>query len=389
MLNKELISKEYSFLGDGIFLNVSSVVMPPLRVQKAYNSFMSDYISNYGDDIVSKSWEIVEDTRVKMADLIKAEDSLEIAFVKNTCEGVSILAEGYPFCKGDNVILADQEHQANLFPWINVHERKGVELQVIKSINGEISADDMISAINEKTKILAVSAVQFSTGFYSDLYKLGNACKEKGVIFMVDGIQALGRLDIDVQTMNIDWLAAGTNKGLLGTLGAGFIYCRSQLVKNIIPPYASYQSVVSHVAPPAITTNFETLEWHQNSRRFESGNLSYNCINALNKGVELILELGIQNIEAHIRALEKYLRDMLADLDLHVVQASDEKNWGGIICVYYPAQADEEVIKVLEKYKIHCTMRGGYIRLGLNFYNTMEQMEIVSQALHDVSKIKK
>lgn len=387
MLNMELINKEYSFLGEDVFLNVSSVVMPPMRVQKAYESFMQEYISNFGDDIVPKAWRMVEDTRTKIAGLIHAKDPLEIAFVKNTCEGVSILADGYPFREGDNVVIADQEHQANLFPWINLHQRKGVELHVVKSKNGEIDADDMVAAIDEKTKILTVSAVQFSTGFYSDLYKLGKACKDRGVIFMVDGIQALGRLDIDVEAMQIDYLTAGTNKGLLGTLGAGIVYCNSKLVQQIIPPYASYQSVVSHVAPPAITTNFEYLEWYPNSRRFESGNLSYNCINAINKGVELILELGIDNIETHIRMLEKYLREKISDLSLHVVQAKDEKNWGGVVCVYYPVQADEEVVAILQRHKIHCTMRGGYIRLGLEFYNTLEQMDIVSEALHEIDKM--
>lgn len=387
MLNQKLIDKEYSFLGDAVFLNVSSVVMPPVRVQDAYRSYMDDYISNFGDDIVSKAWSMVEDTRKKVAQLIHAENPLEIGFVKNTCEGVSILADGYPFKAGDNVVIADQEHQANLFPWINLHQRKGVNLHVVASKNGEIDADDMIVAIDENTKVLTVSAVQFSTGFYSDLHKLGKACREKGIIFMVDGIQALGRLDIDVQDMNIDWLVAGTNKGLLGTLGAGIVYCTSRLVKEIIPPYASYQSVVSHVAPPAITTNFDFLEWHPNSRRFESGNLSYNCINAINKGIELILELGIDEIERHVRKLEAYLRSKISDLSLHVVQAADEKNWGGVVCVYYPPQADEQVMEILQKHKIHCTMRGGYIRIGLGFYNTVEQMDIVSEALHEIDRI--
>lgn len=166
MLNRKLIESEFSFLGEDIFLNVSSVVMPPIRVQKAYESFMQDYIANYGDDIVPKAWDMVSDTRKKVAQLIHAVDSLEVAFVKNTCEGVSILAEGYPFKEGDNVIVADQEHQANLFPWINLHQRKNVDLHVVKSRDGEINADDMIAAIDENTKILTVSAVQFSRGFF-------------------------------------------------------------------------------------------------------------------------------------------------------------------------------------------------------------------------------
>lgn len=387
MLNKELIDREYSFLGDAVFLNVSSVVMPPLRVQRAYESFMPDYIRNYGDDIVPRAWKMVEDTREKAARLINAADPLEIAFVKNTCEGISILADGFPFQAGDNVVAADQEHQANLFPWINLHQRKGVELHIVKSRDGEIPMEDMIAAIDGNTRIVTVSAVQFSTGFYMDLKKLGEECRKRGVLFAVDGIQALGRLKLDVQEMGIDWLAAGTNKGLLGTLGAGLVYCRSELTEKITPPYASYQSVVSHVEPPAITTNFESLEWHSDARRFESGNLSYNCICAINKGMELILELGIENIEEHIRHLEKLLREKISDLELPVVQAKDSKNWGGMVCVYYPPNADEEAKKILEKYKIHCTMSGGYIRFGLNFYNTEEQMETVSAALHEISRI--
>lgn len=387
MLNQMLIDKEYSFLGDDIFLNVSSVVMPPKRVQDAYGSFMADYVKNFADDIIPRSWAIVNEARPKIAKLINAAESHEIAFVKNTCEGISIIADGYPLMAGDNVVVADQEHQTNLFPWINVHQRKGVDLKVVKSVDGEIRAKDMIAQIDGHTKILTISAVQFSTGFFSDLRTVGTECKKRGVIFVVDGIQVLGRMKIDVQEMNIDYLAAASNKGLLGTLGAGFVYCSDRIVKDVIPPYAGYQSVVSHVAPPAITTNFDYLEWYPHARRFESGNLSYNCILAISKGVDLLLELGIENIEAHIRELEAYLRKLLSDLSLHVVQAENPRNWSGIVCVYYPRESDDEVIRILQSYKIHATMRGGYTRFGINFYNTKKQMKLVSDALHEVAKL--
>ena len=389
MLNQKLIDEEYGFLGDAIFLNVSQVVMPPKRVQDAYRRFMDDYVSNFGMDVVSRAWDIVNNTRPKLQKLIGAKDAHEIAFVKNTAEGISILANGLTYHEGDNIVIADQEHQSVLFPWIAVHERHGVELKVVKSIDGEIPTEDMISAIDEHTRVLMVSAVQFSTGFLSDLKRLGQACKEKGVIFAVDGIQALGRLELDVQDCHIDWLAAGSNKGLLGTLGAGFIYCSDRIVKDIIPCYAGYQSTVSHVAPPSVTTEFDHLEWYPHARRFESGNLSYNCIEAISNGVDLILELGVENIDAHVRKLEKYLREKIADLSLPVVQAKDPKHWGGVICVYYPAEHEDEVVRILQKHQIYCTMRGGYIRFGLEFYNTMEQMDIVSDALHEINIMNK
>ena len=387
MLNLDLIQKEYGFMGDTVFLNVSQVVVPPKRVQDAYRKFMDDYVSNFGIDIVSRAWDIVNNTRPKLQKLINAKESHEIAFVKNTAEGISILANGIKYNEGDNIVIADQEHQSILFPWIAAHERYGVELKIVKSIGKDVDVDGLIAAIDEHTRVVAVSSVQFSTGFRADLKKLGAACKEKGVIFCVDGIQALGRLKIDVQEMNIDWLAAGGNKGLLATLGAGFVYCSDRIVKDVIPCYAGYQSTVSHVSPPSITTEFDHLEWYPHARRFESGNLSYNCIEAISNGVDLVLELGIENIESHIKMLEKHLRNLISDLKLTVVQAENEKDWGGVVCVYYPPEKENEVVKILENHKIVGTMRGGYIRFGLNFYNTMEQMEIVSKALHEIDNL--
>lgn len=381
-MNEKLIEQEFSFLKDEIFLDVSRVVMPPLRVQNAYRNFMDDYVSNYGDDVVSKSWDMVEQTRKAVSRLIHC-DASEIGFVKNTCEGVSILAFGFPFEKGDNVIVIDQEHQANLFPWINVHQQKEIDLHVVKSHDGNIFIEDIINQMDDHTRIVAVSAIQFSTGFFMNLKELGNICSQKNILFMVDGIQALGRMCIDVQEMHIDYMASGTNKGLLGTLGAGFVYCSKNWVEKIIPTYASYQSVINHVSPPAVTTNFEFLEWHRDARRFESGNLSYNCILALNKGVEWILELGMEDIEKYILSLEDYLRNKIKDIHLPVVQL-DKKNQGGIICIYYPENKEDKVDEICKEYKIHCTRRGGYIRLGLDFYNTFEQMDIVSKAIHKI-----
>lgn len=389
MLNQELIQQEYGFLKDEIFLNVSQVCMPPVRVQKAYGSFMDDYVKVFGDGVVDTAWSIVADCREKVAKLINAKEVHEIAFVKNTAEGMSILAAGYPLQAGDSIVIADQEHQSTLFPWINAHEQRGITLKVVKSVNGEIPMSDMIAAIDDTTKVLVVSSAQFSTGFRADLALLGEECHRRGVIFAVDGIQTLGRLAMDVQACHIDYLVAGSNKGLLGSLGCGFVYCSDRIVQDIIPPYAGYQSTVSHVSPPSVTTNFEHLEWYPHARRFESGNLSYNCIYAVDKGVELLLELGLENIEAHTLELERYLREKLQGLPLHVVQPDDPKYWSGIICIYYPKEKDQEVINILKGYHIHGTMRGGYIRFGLDFYNTKEQMDIVVKALFEVAELAK
>lgn len=387
MLNQKLIAEEFGFLDGEIFLNVSQVCMPPKRVQQAYGSFMDNYVKCFGEGVVDTAWGIVHGCRPKLAQLIHAEHEHEIGFVKNTAEGMGILAAGYPLAPGDNVVIADQEHQSTLFPWINAHQTRGIELKIVHHEDNEIPTQKLIDAIDERTKILIVSSAQFSTGFMADLKALGDACHERGVVFAVDGIQTLGRIEMNVQEMHIDYLCAGSNKGLLASLGCGFVYCSDRIVQKVIPPYAGYQSTVSHVSPPSVTSNFEELEWYPHARRFESGNLSYNCILAVDKGVELLLELGVPEIEKHVLALEKYLREKIADLPLHVVQAKDEKHWSGIVCIYYPKEHEKEVMDILRSYHIHCTMRGGYIRLGIDFYNTFEQMDAVSEALHKVGAL--
>lgn len=386
MLDRKLIEEEFVGLRDVVFLNVSSVVIPPKSVQNAYFGFTQGYINNFGDGVINQGWDIAGTARQEVAKLIGA-DSSEIGFVKNTAEGIGIIASGYSFQRGDNVIVVDQEHSSSLFAWIGL-QAKGVELQVVSSHHGDIEIEDIFALVNNKTKAICISAVQFTTGFYVDLYALGNYCEQHKIILVVDGIQAVGRLNIDVKQMKISYLACGGNKGLLATLGDGFVFCDQRLVEQIIPPYASYQSVVNHAQPPAITQDFTALIWHNNTRRVEAGNLNYAGIAAIEAGASLLNRLGITEIERHVLALDEYLVAGLKKLPLNLRVPVKKENHSGIVCVYYPLAAETKVIAILKKYKIYATMRGGYIRLGIDFYNTKEHMDIVQQALAEIAKLR-
>lgn len=387
MLNQQLIQEEFDFFEDKVYLNISSISMPPKRVQKVFSSFMSDYVHTLGCGFMPSQWDMVGQTRPKIAKLINAEHSHEIAFVKNTCEGISIIANGYPLKAGENVVFADQEFQSSIYPWINIHKQKQIELKVVKSVDGQIPIQDVLSTIDENTRVLNVSSTQFSTGFASDLKTLGEYCKERGIIFVVDAIQSLGRLSIDVQECNIDFLATGSHKGLLATVGAGIIYCSDRIVNDIKPSYASCQGIINHVNPPFVTTDFDTLPFHPHAQKFESGTLNFACIKAISTSVDFILELGTDNIDAHIRHLECSLREKIKDLKLHILQPHDPKNWGGIICVYFPDEHEGKVLEILGKYKIYSTVRGGCMRFGLGLFNTDEHMDILSKALHEIDNL--
>lgn len=379
------IDEEFADIKDIAFFNAPYVVIPPKSVQAAFFGFYTDHIARFGDDTVAIGWKMIEAARADFAGLIGAEAS-EIAFTKNTTEGIGIVANGMTFSPGANVVVVDQEHTSLLNAWIHL-QRKGVELRVVRSIEGVFSTEDIIAACDRKTRVIAISAVQFATGFYADLASLGEFCRRNSIKFVVDVMQSIGRLHTDVNRTGIDYLACGGNKGLLAVVGVGAVYCDSNFINQIEPTYVGYQSVVSHVKPPAITEDFSRLEWHSDARRFEAGNPNYGGIAAIQAGVRVLQRAGTKNIESHVLALEDQLRQGIAHLPLHVQQIPNPQNRSGIVCVYYPAQVEDKVVKLLQEHQIHATMRGGYIRLGFHLFNKPQHVESAIEAFKQIAKL--
>lgn len=380
------IDEEFCDIKDIVFLNAAFVVVPPKSVQDAYFGFTKTYIANYGEGATDLGWKIAGEARADIAELIGAKAS-EIAFVKNTAEGIGIIANGFPFVAGDNVVVIDQDHPSSLNAWIHL-QRKGVELRVVKSREGLFSTDDIIALCDKNTRAVAIGSVQFSTGFYAELELVGEYCKKNNILYVVDGIQAVGRMHIDIERMGIDYLACGGNKGILAVLGVGFVYCSERIIKQVIPTYVGFHNVVSHVKPPAITENFSSLEWHSDARRLEGGNLNYAGIAALQAGAKILLKAGTQKIEKHILALENEIRAEIESLPLKMQLIPNKKNRSGIICVYYPEAVEKAVVEILQEHKIYATMRGGYIRMGLHLYNKPQHVEAIIRAFRKIAAIK-
>lgn len=385
MLDRQLIDHEFADIKDVIFLNVSSVVIPPKRVQDAYFGFMKKYIKTCGNTVLEDAWDIVDSARRNIAQLIHSDLS-EIAFVKNTTEGIGIIANGYTFKSDENVIVVDQEHPANLFAWLNL-QSKGIKVKIVKTHDFDISIKDIEDNIDQHTRAISISAVQYATGVYTDIEKLGRICKDNGILFVVDGIQAIGRLNIDVKKMNIDYLACGGHKGLLGTLGAGFVYCSESFIKNVTPTYACYQSTKTDLESSTMATDFKSLDWHQDARRLESGNLNYAGIAAINEGVKLINKLGIESIEEYILELQDLFCERIKDLPFDLRTPLESKKCSGIICLGYQKQFESRLKEVFDKHSIYVTFRDSYIRISIDFYNTQQQILEVVKALKEAIEI--
>src|SRR5579862_2224562 len=200
------------------FFDHAAVAPLSARAQQAMHDWAADLTEN-GDVYHGRWMKRVEEVRGLFGRLLHC-DPLDVAFVKNTSEGVGIVAEGYPWQAGDNVVTVVDEYPANVYPWMNLANR-GVELRRVPTREGRILLDDLRKAIDAHTRILTLSWVEFASGFRNDLDAISAICRERGVLFFLDAIQGLGVFPLDLQQTPVDFLAADGHKWLLGTEGAG------------------------------------------------------------------------------------------------------------------------------------------------------------------------
>ena len=204
----------------------------------------------------------------RLAGQLLNADPLDVAFVKNTSEGIGIVAEGFPWRAGDNMITAAEEYPTNIYPWLNLGSR-GVEVRRLPSRGACIDIDDLRAAMDQRTRIISLSFVEYASGFRNDLDTIGTLCRERGVFFFVDAIQGLGALPLDVQRTPVDFLAADGHKWLLGPEGAGIFYIRRELVDRLHPIGVGWHSVVH-----ALDFSHIDLNLKPHAGRWESGSLN-------------------------------------------------------------------------------------------------------------------
>jgi selenocysteine lyase/cysteine desulfurase len=300
----------------------------------------------------------------------------EITFVKNTSEGINYVANGIPWVTGDNVVSTTMEFGANVYPWLNL-EPRGVRLKRVPDEEGRVPFGSLAAAIDKRTRVVAISAVQWSNGFRTDLTRLGELCQEKGVLLLVDAIQALGVHPIDVRAMNIDFLAADGHKWLCGPEGAGVFYCRRELIGHLRPTEPGYLCV-KH----GYDTQEAKFDLHNDARRFDSGVYNLAGIAALGASIDLLLEVGIDEVQRRVKLLTDRLVEGLLRKGWKVHSPRTSSEWSGIVS-FSSDKHDLLALKshLREEFKIVVCRRLGRLRASPHFYNTPEEIEQLIEAL--------
>jgi selenocysteine lyase/cysteine desulfurase len=319
-----------------------------------------------------------EHVRNAAAKLINA-DPTEVTFVKNTCEGINYVANGIQWLNRDNVVTTTMEFPANAYPWMAL-EPRGVRLLRVEEEDGRIPFDRIAAAINTRTRLVTISAVQWSNGFRTDLTRLGELCKEKGVLLFVDAIQALGVHPLDVRAMNIDFLSAGGHKWLCSPEGTGLFYCKRELIGHIKPSEPGYMCMRHPFEHRVAKLSWDDL--HDDARRFDSGVYNLAGICALGASISLLLEVGIEEGQVRVKELTDLLVEGLRSKGWRVHSPRTASEWSGIVSFSSEKHNTEELHKHLRsEFKIVVAKRLRRLRASPHFYNSTEEIRQLVDAL--------
>jgi len=318
----------------------------------------------------------LDELRKLTAKLINAESS-EIALVKNTSEGIATVARGLTWRPGDRIVTTAIEYPANIYPWMDVAKREGVELIMIGEEadphgRRHVALDKILeAAAHPRTRLVALSHVQFASGQRLDIARIGQFCRKREVLFCCDAIQSLGILPVDVQAMNIDFLAADGHKWLLGPEGAGVFFIRRDLLDIIHPPQIGWANVIN--AQDYGTYDFT---FRPDAARYESGTPNIPGFLALKASMELLMSVGIDTITSRIKSLTDRLENGLIEKGYAVISPRQNVDWSGSIAFISPTHDLAQLARRLRKdLRIELALREGRLRCSPHFYNTEAQID--------------
>jgi len=388
-------NNEFPIQDDRIYLNHAAVSPWPRRTLMAIQSLSKEM--NVGK-VQYKDWmQTEENLRRQLQQIINAPSPEDIALLKNTSEGLSIVAHGLDWRDNDNVVITDQEFPSNRVVWQSLASQ-GVEIRqaaifgsaspqgATEETHGETPEAIIQRTCDENTRLVAVSSVQYGTGLHMDLQRIGSFCRRNGILFCVDAIQSLGAIPMDVQAIGADFLVAGGHKWMLGPEGVAVFYCRRELRHRLRLRQYGWHMVEDHF-------NFDNKDWEiaESARRFECGSLNTLGIYALNASLSWLLEVGMDQVSEGVLRNTSYLLEAITankrlSLLSPAILLKNPARRSGIVTFHAPHMESPELAKKLLASGIICALRGGGIRFSPHFYTPMQKLETaMGQVAHFVT----
>ena len=359
------IRSEIPFIKHGIYVDNASVSPVPDRVRKAAEHFNA-IIAEQLRDAKELTKPYYDKGRALAAKLV-GSDAHNIAYVQNTSHGLSLVALGLDWREGDNLVVCAQEFPSNYLCWIQLAS-KGVEIRQVSSPHGTLTADLLRDAVDSRTRVVAVSHVQFYSGFKVDLAAVAELCRPYGALLVVDGTQSIGAVKIDVKTAGVDVLVASAHKWIMGPRGIGIASFSDRALEQIKPVIVGWLSVNDPFA------FHRTLDYLPDARRFESGTPNGSGMFGLAERLAMLDELGVDWVENRILNLNAMVIEQAKQRGLKPVYEFQRASRSGIALVQKDGVPASEILAALNVNKIYASVRNGAIRIATHYYNTEEEI---------------
>ncbi len=358
-----------------VYLNHAGVAPISTRAEEALARYAAEATRRGAFEYAAVYDAEVERVRGRVATLIGARPD-EIAFVKNTTEGLGLVANGLDWKPRDRIVSCDLEYPSNVYPWWSLRER-GVETVMLRGREGRLPFERVDEALRDpNVRLLALSTVEYGSGFRNDWEALGRLCRERGVLFCVDAIQSLGCLPLDVEEAGIDFLAADGHKWLLSVEGCGIFFCSRRVLDRVEPRIVGWRSV---------TENWDYDRYHLDLQpgagRFEEGSTNTAGIFALGAAIDLLLELGVEPVRERVQTLTERLVEGLRGREVTLKTPRGPAECSGIVSFVLRGEDPARTVERLRARRIFVVSRRGGVRASPHFYNSEAEIDALLAAL--------
>ncbi|MGJ0514688.1 MAG: aminotransferase class V-fold PLP-dependent enzyme [Methylomicrobium sp.] len=360
---------EFPLADELIYFNHAAVAPWPERTRQAVAQF-AEQNTRYGAAFYPLWLQKESELRTQFRDLLNAPSADDIALVKNTSEALSFVAFGLDWQAGDNIVTSNEEFPSNRLPW-QALAMQGVELRQADLYAAASPEEALYALVDRNTCLLTISSIQFATGLRLDIERIGDFCKQRNILFCIDAIQSIGAVHFDVQACQADFVMADSHKWMFGPEGLGFFYTTPEARDRLKLTQFGWHMMKD-------THNYENKPWeiHPTARRFECGSPNMLGIHALSASLSLLLDIGIETIEALLIERIDYLRERIehhAELELLGPARSALKS--GIVVFRHKTIPNSALYHYLMQQQVICALRGAGIRFSPHFYNRPEQID--------------
>jgi selenocysteine lyase/cysteine desulfurase len=357
------------------YLNSAAVSPLPATAIKGVIEQMIDVSSNGGLGYLG--WlKHKESARTLLASMMNVRPE-QVAFTRNTSDGISTIANGLTWREGDNIVTFANEFPANWYPWKRVRDEYGVEVRLCPEREGRIDLDEFCSMIDHNTKVVAISSVQYASGFKADLERIGRHARSVDALLVVDVIQGLGATGYDLPAQFVDVASGAGHKWLCAPEGCGFVYISDRARERVKPTLVGWISVET-----PWDFNDREQPWRSTALAWESGTGTSALFYGLEQSLKLLTDTGLANIENYTLGLSDELCDGLAARDYDIVSSRVPGEKSPIVCIKHRSGLTSNAIASrLEKQKIVVSPRGDRLRIATHFYNNSEDVDRLLSAL--------